>query len=176
MKILLAAIALSLSTSAASAEVTMRDDHAFSLSFARPVTATPDEIWFAATHPRDWWSDAHTYSGSARNIRLEPTPGGCWCEDLAAGGVKHGEVVLAWPEQRMLRIEAPFGPLQSMAANAVLTMSWSDPQGDAPRMLRWTFVANGPDVGAMADAVDAVMVEQFGRLGDRLATQPSDQP
>jgi hypothetical protein len=35
-------------------------------------------------------------------------------------------------------------------------------------VLRWTFVVNGPGTGAMADAIDGVMSEQFRRLGDRL--------
>ena len=159
------------------AEVVSRDADGFRLNFQRPVTARPETLWAAAVQPDAWWSDAHTYSGSASNIRLEPVGGGCWCEDLPGGGVKHGEVVLAWPEQRTLRVDAPFGPLQSVGADAVLTMTWADPEGDAPRLLRWTYVVTGPGTGAMAEAIDGVMTEQFARLGahlDGLSTAASD--
>ena len=168
-----AALGLTLTVVAAaagpvSAEVTARTDTSFTLSYSRTVAAPPEIIWAAVTRPADWWSDAHTYSGSAANIRLDPAPGGCWCEDLPGGGVKHGEIVLAWPERRMLRVDAPFGPLQGLGADAVLTMTWADPEGGAERELRWTFVVQGPGVGGMAEVIDGVIAEQFRRLGDRL--------
>jgi hypothetical protein len=87
---------------------------------------------------------------------------------LPGGGVKHAEVVMVWPGRRMVRFDAPFGPLQGMGADAVLTMTWADPPEGGERVLRWTFVVNGPGTGAMADAIDGVMTEQFRRLGDRL--------
>jgi hypothetical protein len=87
---------------------------------------------------------------------------------LPGGGIKHAEVVMVWPERRMVRFDAPFGPLQGMGADAVLTMTWSDPPDGGERVLRWAFVVNGPGTGAMADAIDGVMTEQFRRLGDRL--------
>ena len=40
--------------------------------------------------------------------------------------------------------------------------------GGTGRTLKWTFVVNGPGAGAMADAVDAVTGEQFGRLAAHL--------
>jgi hypothetical protein len=55
-----------------------------------------------------------------------------------------------------------------MGADAVLTMTWSDPSDGGERVLRWAFVVNGPGTGAMAEAIDGVMTEQFRRLGDRL--------
>lgn len=152
----------------ASAEITARTETSFTLTYSRSVSASPEAVWAAVTRPADWWSDAHTYSGSAANIRLEPTPGGCWCEDLPGGGVKHGEIVLAWPGQRLLRVDAPFGPLQAVGADAVLTMTWADPEGPAQRELRWTFMVQGPGVGAMAETIDGVIAEQFRRLGDHL--------
>lgn len=152
----------------AAAEISARTDTGFTLVYSRAIDAPPDAIWSAVTRPADWWSDSHTYSGSADNIRLDPSPGGCWCEDLPGGGVRHGEVVLAWPDRRTLRVDAPFGPLQSMGADAVLTMTWTDPEDGAGRQLRWTFVVEGPGAGAMAEVIDGVMAEQFRRLGDHL--------
>ena len=152
----------------AAAEVTARSDNGFTLVFERPVTASPETVLEAVAMPAGWWSSAHTYSGDAANIRLDLIPGGCWCEALPGGGVKHAEVVLVWPERNMVRFEAPFGPLQGMGADAVLTMTWAEPAGGGDRVLRWTFVVEGPGTGAMADVIDGVMSEQFGRLAQRL--------
>ena len=167
MRHLLLAVALAAVAGPAAAEVKARSADAFTLSYERPVTASADAVLEAIGRPAAWWSDAHTWSGSASNISVDLRPGGCWCEALPGGGVKHGEAVLVWPEQRMVRFEAPFGPLQSMGADAVLTMSWADAEGGG-RVLKWTFAVSGPGAGAMADPVDGVMAEQFGRLVDHL--------
>ena len=168
MKRLLLAAVLSLAAGAASAEVTSRSDAGFSLSYERAVAASDEAILAAIARPAAWWSDSHTYSGSASNISVDLRPSGCWCEALPGGGVKHAEAVLVWPEQRMVRFDAPFGPLQSIGADAVLTMTWPDPEDGAERELRWTFVVQGAGAGAMADVIDGVIAEQFQRLGDRL--------
>ncbi|HST92382.1 MAG TPA: ATPase [Brevundimonas sp.] len=171
IKALLAAsgVALALSSVPAAAEVVSRSESGFSLSFERPVVASADAIFAAVSRPAAWWSDAHTYSGSASNISLDMAPGGCWCEALAGGGVKHGETLMAWPERRMVRFDAPFGPLQSTGAAAVLTMTWAEAEGGAARSLKWTVVVEGAGSGDMADVIDGVIAEQFRRLADHLA-------
>ena len=169
MKRLLLAAVLSLTAGAASAEVTSRSDAGFSLSYERAVAASDEAILAAIARPAAWWSDAHTYSGSASNISLDLRPGGCWCEALPGGGVKHAEAVLVWPEQRMVRFDAPFGPLQSIGADAVLTMTWAEAADGPARTLKWSFVVTGPGAGAMAEAIDGVMSEQFGRLAAHLS-------
>ena len=168
MKRLLLAAALSAAAAPVSAEVTDRSDNGFTLSYERAVPASDAAILAAIGRPAAWWSDAHTYSGSASNISVDLRPGGCWCEALPGGGVKHGEAVLIWPERRLIRFDAPFGPLQSIGADAVLTMTWAKADGGASQMLKWTFVVAGPGAGAMADPIDGVMSEQFGRLADHL--------
>ena len=169
MKRLLLAAALSLAAGAASAEVTNRSDAGFSLSYERAVAASDEGILAAIASPAAWWSDSHTYSGSASNISVDLRPGGCWCEALPGGGVKHAEAVLVWPEQRMVRFDAPFGPLQSIGADAVLTMTWAEAADGPARTLKWSFVVTGPGAGAMAEAIDGVMSEQFGRLAAHLS-------
>ncbi len=168
LKIISAGLALALVATTASAEVRTRTDSGFTLAFERPVTASPGTVLETVAMPAAWWSSDHTYSGDAANIRLDLIPGGCWCEALPGGGVKHAETVLVWPERRMVRFDAPFGPLQGLGADAVLTMTWSDPTDGGERVLRWTYVVNGPGTGAMADVIDGVLAEQFRRLGDRL--------
>lgn len=166
MKRLLLAAALAVMATPAAAEVSNRSDNGFSLNYERAVTASDEAILAAVGRPAAWWSDAHTYSGSASNITVDLRPGGCWCEALPGGGVKHAETLLVWPAQRMVRFDAPFGPLQSMGAEAVLTMSWTG--GASGRTLKWSFVVSGPGTGAMADVIDGVMSVQFGRLADHL--------
>lgn len=168
LKIISAGLALAMLATTASAEVKARTDNGFTLAFERLVRAEPETVLEAVAMPAGWWSSAHTYSGDAANIRLDLIPGGCWCETLPGGGVKHAEVVMVWPERRMVRFDAPFGPLQGMGADAVLTMTWSDPPEGGERLLKWTYVVEGPGTGAMADVIDSVMTEQFRRLGDRL--------
>ena len=168
MNRLLLAAALTALAGPAVAEVSSRSENGFSLTYERPVPASADAVLEAVGRPAAWWSAAHTYSGDAANISVDLRPGGCWCEALPGGGVKHAEAVLVWPEQRMVRFDAPFGPLQSIGAEAVLTMTWADVTGEPARALKWTFVVTGPGAGAMADAVDGVMAEQFDRLADHL--------
>lgn len=168
LRTLLCGLAVAVSATPAAAEVIARSDNGFSLAYERPVTASSDAVLAAIGRPAAWWSDAHTWSGSAANISLDLQPGGCWCEALPGGGVKHAEAVLVWPERRMIRFDAPFGPLQSIGADAVLTMTWAETDGGASRILKWTFVVTGPGAGAMADAIDGVMSEQFSRLAAHL--------
>src|SRR5690242_14956276 len=116
-RLLLAAAALSTALAGpAVAEVTARSENGFTLSFERPVAASAQAVLEAVALPAAWWSDAHTWSGSAANLSVDLRPGGCWCEALPGGGVKHAEAVLVWPEQDMVRFDAPFGPLQGMGA------------------------------------------------------------
>ncbi len=158
------ALALACAVTPAGAEVVSRTDDGFILNHERRIDASPDAILGALAQPSAWWSDAHTYSGSASNLTLDLRPGGCWCEALAGGGVKHGEVVLVWPERRQIRFQAPFGPLQSMGADATLTVTWQDADDGAARLLKWTFVVRAPGAGSVAEAVDGVIAEQFDGL------------
>lgn len=160
---------MSLVAAPASAEVSSRADDSFTLTYERRVDASADTVFSALARPAAWWSDAHTYSGSAANIRMDLRPGGCWCEDLPGGGVKHAEAVLVWPERNMVRFDAPFGPLQALGADAVLTVTWAPAPEDRGRLLKWTFVVVGPGAGALADPVEAVMAEQFERLVSHLS-------
>lgn len=155
----------------AAAEVVERRDDGFVLAFQTTTRAAPETILDTLGRPADWWSSDHTWSGSAANLRLDLRPGGCWCEDLpGGGGVRHGEVVMVWPERGLVRLEAPLGPLQTLGVAAVLTVSWA-PEPDGPggsRSLSWNFRVNGPGAGALADPVHGVMQTQFERLATQL--------
>lgn len=164
---LAAAVAVLIATPAV-AEIQSRSDNGFTLTFSQRVAAAPDAIYGRIGDVGSWWSGEHSYSGRAANLSLELKPGGCWCEALPGGGVKHAEVVLAWPAQRMLRLDAPFGPLQDTAGLAILTMTWKEAEGGGARTLNWTYRVEGTGVGRFAEAVHGVMQTQFANLTARL--------
>ena len=129
--------------------------------------ADPARAWRAAFRPQDWWSSSHTYSGDARNLRMQARAGGCFCEKLPRdGAVKHGEVVLMIPD-RTVRLATALGPLQEMAAVGAWTVQVAGAEGGGATVT-WTYVVAGADPNGwteMAKAVDWVMQEQSQRYG-----------
>jgi hypothetical protein len=169
MRWMAAAALLAMATPAA-AEIVEQTDDGFVLAFEGRTPASPAAVLDGFGRPAEWWSPDHTWSGSAANLRLDLRPGGCWCEDLPGGGVRHGEVLMVWPERGLVRLEAPLGPLQELGAAAVLTLSW-EPGPAAPdgaRAVRWGFRVAGRGTGALAGPVDAVLQAQFDRFLARL--------
>ena len=161
LKSAIAGFALALFATAATAEVVSQTADGFTLRYQVALETTPEDIWASLGRIGDWWEDAHTYSGEAANMSIELKPGGCFCEALSGGGVKHGEVVMAWPE-RTLRLNAALGPLQATDPAAVLTFDWAT-EG-AGQTLTATYVVSGPGLGAFAGGVDGVLKTQFDNL------------
>jgi len=128
--------------------------------------APPDSVYRALTgRIGAWWDSEHTFSGDSRNLSLDATPGGCFCERLPeGGGVRHLTVVFASPG-RLLRLAGALGPLQGAGVAGSLTWSLSpDPGGTRVRL---DYSAGGYFPGGlpgMAPAVDVVLGEQFSRL------------
>ena len=121
-------------------------------------------------HPERWWSDAHTWSGSAANLSLDPRAGGCWCEKWAKGEAEHGVVIRVLADEN-LRVRAAFGPLQEMALNGVFDLTLADVEGGGTRIVA-TFRVNGPasaNLDKLAAPVDGVIGEQVERLRAKLA-------
>jgi uncharacterized protein YndB with AHSA1/START domain len=137
----------------------------FTSTFREEIKTTPDEAWKAIVQLPAWWSDAHTYSGKASNLSLDPVAGGCWCERWGEGNsVQHAQVLMAQPG-RLLRVNGALGPLQELAVNGVLTISTSAQDGKT--ILRMTYrVSGNADAGLdkLAPAVDQVIGEQYRRL------------
>ena len=124
----------------------------------------------AMVHPERWWSDAHTWSGSAANLSLDARAGGCWCERWAQGEAEHGVVIRVVRDEN-LRVRAAFGPLQEMALNGVFDLALSDAEGGGTRIVA-TFRVNGPasaQLDKLAAPVDGVIGEQVERLRVKLA-------
>ena len=151
-----AACSLALSVGAARAEVVDSGPAHFRLRLEARSDDAPAAVWARLIDPSQWWSDDHTYSGDADNLSLDCGAGGLWSETWDGGAVAHG-VVLACMEGRLLRLEAPFGPLQELGVAAVWTIGLA-PDGEGTAVT-FDFVANGgPASGldALAPAVDAV--------------------
>jgi len=147
------------------AEVLETRENGFVIEATLMAEARPDEVYRKLVKVAGWWDPAHTWSGSARNLKLSPSAGGCFCEKLADGGsVQHGRVIFAQPG-KLLRIEASLGPLQDMAVTGVLSFNLA-PDGPGTR-IKMTYRVAGSltmDSAKLAPLVDQVMGIQLERL------------
>jgi uncharacterized protein YndB with AHSA1/START domain len=164
-RLILALCAL-LGAPAALAEVLGADAGAFSTRTQVTIAAPPGRVYERLLKVGSWWSDEHTYSGAARNMRLQARPGGCWCEALEKGGfIEHGRVVYAQPG-RNLRLDSALGPLHEVGGSGSLDVRL-EPEGSGTK-LTLTYVGQGFDpkngFASMARLFDGVFAEQLRRL------------
>jgi len=112
-----------------------------------------------------WWESSHTFSGSASNLSIEATPGGCFCEKLPnGGGVRHMTVVYVDPG-KLLRLSGGIGPLGEMAVTGA--MSWKFSEAAGKTTLEVTYKVGGYLPGgfeSLAKTVDTVLTTQLQRL------------
>jgi uncharacterized protein YndB with AHSA1/START domain len=156
--------AILLAGTPAPAEVVSSSSGHFELRHEAVSTLAPDALWARLVQPATWWHPDHTYSGDAANLSLDPVAGGLWLEKWADGSVAHGEVVNV-VEGRMLRLNAPFGPLQGAGAYTIWTITIS-PEGDGSHVV-FDEIATGPptaDMAELAGAVDYVKGQAIERL------------
>lgn len=124
------------------------------------------EAWKRVVALGSWWGDAHTYSGSASNMTVDPMAGGCWCEVWPGGEIEHGRVMLALPSQT-LRLAAALGPLQELGVSAALTITLEDGPSSGATSVTWDYRVTGSslsNLAPLAPLVDGVLQEQFDRL------------
>lgn len=166
MKFLSIAVMTVLMTGAAHAEVIEQGEGGFRIKKTVEIAASPDKVYAALGEIGRWWDDAHTYSGKAANMSMKLEPGACFCETLPKrGGVRHGVVVLVWPDQRMVRLDAALGPLQDEPAIGALTFQVK-PKGAGSELVE-TYNVSGLRPAAaksFAGPVDGVMSNQVQRL------------
>lgn len=172
MKVLSIAAAASLLAGAAHAEIVEQAEGGFRLKQTVEVAAPPDKVYAALGEIGRWWDDAHSYSGKAANMSMPLEPGACFCEALPkGGGVRHGVVVLVWPDQRMVRLDAALGPLQDEGATGALTFQVK-PKGEGAELVE-TYNVGGLRPAAaksFAGPVDGVMTTQLKRLKSYVET------
>ena len=139
----------------------------FVLRHEATSTLPVDELWQRLIRPELWWHPNHTYSGNSENLSLNAEAGGIWLESWRGGSVAHGTVLYV-REGEVLRLNAPFGPLQGLGAYTIWTITIS-PDGNGSRIV-FDEVANGPpsaNLAELAGAVDSVKTEAIGRLAQQ---------
>jgi uncharacterized protein YndB with AHSA1/START domain len=149
----------------AQAEVKDSRENGFTIEATVMADASPAVVYRQLVKVAGWWDPKHTWSGSARNLKLDARAGGCFCEKLADGGsVQHARVIFAQPG-KLLRLEGALGPLQDMAVSGVLSFTLA-PDGPGTRIKMIYRVAGvlTMDSAKLAPLVDQVMGIQLGRL------------
>jgi hypothetical protein len=177
MKIAIAAaLAACAMASAARAEVVEQWDTGFTTRNVVTLKATKARAYAALGEIGRWWSDDHTYSHAASNMTLALKPGGCFCEVLPGGGVEHGTVLMAWPDQGLLRIAAALGPAQQLGVSGVLTFQIKE-TGAGKVEVTQTYTLSGGRPGfaqGAAAPVDGVVGEQLRRYAKYVETGKPD--
>ncbi len=161
----LAALAAVAFTGAARAEVVETGPQGFRLKSVVQIEAPPARVYQAIGEIGRWWDSAHSYSGKAENITLPLQANACWCETIPGGGsVRHGVVVLAWPEQGMIRADAALGPLQDEGVNGALFFRMKPKDGGTELTITYNVGGARDFVLKAAPQVDGVLTGGWARL------------
>ncbi len=141
-------------------------DH-FRLKHQAQSSLDIEALWQRLTVPSSWWHPEHTYSGSAQNLKLDLKAGGLWQENWENGSVAHGTIlaVLTAPDKKVLKLSAPFGPLQALAVTAVWTITLEKTtSGTSVTFDEFVSGSAAAKLDALAPAVDYVKGEAIRRL------------
>jgi uncharacterized protein YndB with AHSA1/START domain len=138
----------------------------FLVTFEVSINAAPAKVYNALVgQVGSWWNPEHTYSHDAKNLSIDPRPGGCFCEKLPnGGGIEHLRVVYVAPPQ-IVRFLGALGPLQ--ASGLAGSMTWKLTGGPDSTRLELSYSVGGFIDGGfekIAPAVEAMLHEQFDRL------------
>jgi uncharacterized protein YndB with AHSA1/START domain len=149
---------------AARAEVVDAQPNGFQVRNSVEIAAPADLVWKTMISPGQWWSSDHTFTGDAKNIRLEPTIGGCFCEIKGQGASATMRVSFVDPGKE-LDLWGAIGPLSRLGVAGGWTLVLT-PNG-ARTKVTWTYSAGGYAPGGLdkvAAPVDGVFRQQLGRL------------
>jgi len=146
------------------AEVVDSSAAGFTVRESVTVEATAERAYTSVVQDiGKWWDSSHTYSGKSENLSIDATAGGCFCEKLPGGGVRHMVVVLAIPG-KFLRLSGALGPLQALAVTG--SMTWTFTTDAEKTKLEVSYAVGGYSPGGLqkiAPAVDRVLAEQLER-------------
>lgn len=152
----------------ASAEVKSVSENGFVVSQTYSLKAVPEAVFAALLQPKDWWASDHTWSGDANNLSLEGRLGGCFCERLKSGAVRHMEIIY-FDRNAKLVLQGGLGPLQSMPVQAVMTITLKPVEGGTELTVTYAVGGYNPDgFEALSKGVDWVLGQQFSTLAGRL--------
>lgn len=149
----------------AAAEVVSADAHGFEVSNSVNLVVPVPQAYAAFGRLNGWWSDAHSYSGKAANMRLSLQPGGCMCETIPeGGGVEHLRVAVVQPNERIV-MTGSLGPVLYEAASGVMDVKFERIAGGSRVTMNYRAAgfANG-NGDKMAPLVDSVLAEQMKRF------------
>ena len=165
MKRLVLATVVAMGLAGAShAAVVDKGAYGFRIKTIQQVAAPPEKVWKAIGEWGHWWSDEHTYSGKASNITLALQANGCLCETLAGGGsVRHGVTELVIPN-KMLRLDAAFGPLQDEGVSAAYTLSLKPKDGGTEVTMTYNVGGARDFITSAAPMIEGVLDEGLARL------------
>jgi uncharacterized protein YndB with AHSA1/START domain len=130
------------------------------------INAPPAKVYEALIQQiGSWWNPVHTYSRDAKNLSIDPRPGGCFCEKLPnGGGVEHLRVVYLAPGEAV-RFSGAVGPLQ--ASGLAGSMTWKLTSDAANTRIQLSYSVGGFMDGGfekIAPAVESVLNDQLNRL------------
>ena len=112
-----------------------------------------------------WWNPEHTYSHDAKNLSIDPRPGGCFCEKLPnGGGVEHLRVIYVAPPE-VLRLSGGLGPLQGSGVAG--SMTWKLTGDGEHTRVQLSYSVGGFIVGGfdkIAPSVESMLNEQVNRF------------
>lgn len=136
----------------------------FKIAQSVSIAAAPNRVWAVLTHPEKWWSSDHTWSGDAKNLKLDLKAGGCWCETWKGGSAQHMVVVYVSPGKE-LRLHGALGPLQWQGVSGALVFQLAaDGAGSTIKLMYTAGGYSDPPLDKIAPAVDAVLGEQMSSL------------
>ena len=169
----LAAIAL-LIASPAAAEVVSAAPNGFEVRQTVTLVIPADVAFDSFGRVAEWWDPEHTYSGDSRNLSLNMSPGGCFCERLpkSGGGIEHMRIAYIEPGKRIVFTGA-LGPLLYEATTGVMNVEVRSAAGGSQLILDYRaagFFNGGAD--KLAPTVDGVLAEQMKRLRVYAASRP----
>lgn len=152
------------SSTPAAAGIVSAGPNAFEVSNSVSLVIPINQAYAAFARPGAWWSDEHTYSGKAANMRLALQPGGCFCEIIPdGGGVEHMRVSVVQPNERIV-MTGSLGPVLYEAASGVMDIKFERIAGGSRVTMNYRAAgfARG-DADKMAGGVDSVLADQLKR-------------
>lgn len=166
MRARIAAIIMAVLAAPGSAEVVSADASGFAVRTALTIAAPPETVYGALLTPGRWWDPAHSWSGDAANMRLDPVIGGCFCEKLPKSGGESAHMrVIAIDPNHLLRLSGGLGPFQAMGVAGTLSWELKPVAGGTAFVQTYAVGGHIPGGGAaLAPVVDGVMAGQAARL------------
>jgi len=173
-----ATIALATAPGAARAEASVAET-GFAVQLEETIHAPPARVYQAFTgEVGRWWNSEHTYSHDAANLSIDARAGGCFCEQLAAGGsVEHLRVINVAPPS-LLRMSGALGPMQGSGLAGAFTVQFKPAEGGTQLLLKYSvggYLEGG--FGQIAPAAEGMLAEQLARLKSYVETgRPEARP